>query len=152
MPAGINDVADVGHAVFAKLSLAKLQNLLLDFTADPGVHAVTQDVIELAIRVVEVCNALVDELQVLETQLAGSNLSDGDLALRIVDADEPGVRKAIGQWDQLLARRATQFQHPRAIDRHGVQTEQQAQSGQPVRIRLRKRLTWVWQLVVAGAG
>ena len=57
MPTRIGVVAHVGHAVRRQVRGADLENLVLNLIGHPGIHAVANDVIELAEAATDVENA-----------------------------------------------------------------------------------------------
>ena len=153
LPAGVDVVAHVGHAVVGEALAADAQDRRARGFRHPAVDAVTDDVVEtLAFEVKRGEVGLVDA-DVLELQRGDACLAVADMTLGQVDAVEAGAGETQGQRDDIAARGASQLQHARLRDGRGADAEQGGERRQSRRRRLGEGLGGVGDdIVVAGGG
>ena len=138
------------HTVGCEVVRVDRQDLVLHLARDPGVHAVADDVVELAIARVDVEDARVPEVDVAQVELARNRTRVVDLANREVDADELRARRGNRHRNQVAAAGTPELEHSRLSDRRRCRSEQSRDRGQPIWMRARMSAGAVRHIVVGG--
>ena len=106
------------------------------------------DIVERAFAGGKFGEALAADLDVGQPQPGDAGLGLFHLPRGNVQAEEPRLGIERRQRDQVAARRAADFQHPRPGQRRGIDPEQAGDPGHPQRVGLRKGLRDIGDCVI----
>ena len=148
VPAGIRVVRDVCDAVGAELLAAEVEDFFADVGRYPGKHSVGDDVVERAVRGIEIEDVGLLQRDVLQAEFRDNTLAFLDLLAGEVDAHELAIGQVVRSGDDVAARSAGDLQYPAALHRRWPDAEERTQCEQPRRMRLRERHAFVGNFVV----
>ena len=118
---------------------------------NPAVDAMTDDEVEDAVGRSDLVEAAGAQNNVGEAETFDAGGARGDLDRREIDADEARLRPGGGERNDVAARGAADFEHPRGAHRRRRQPEPQRRRSEPRRLLPGERLGRVGGLVVARA-
>src|SRR5947208_8504270 len=123
-------------------------HLLAHCRRDPGIHAVSDDVVELPEACVDIHDVAMQQLDVAEAQCGDILLAALDRHAAQVDTDERAVWMLKGHRQQVAANAAAKLEHPATLDRSCLHAVDGSNGGEMVRMSEPVDVAGVVDLVV----
>jgi hypothetical protein len=141
-------VADIQYTVVVQMFPTDFQDFVLDHPRHPAVDTVTEDVVELAKRIVDIRDTQVTQLDVVQWQAAKLRVPVGNLSQGKINPKELAFGQILSHGDQVPTCGTAQLEDPRRTGRRRGDAEQDRQRGQVAGVRVTKRAAGIGNCIV----